>query len=113
MTCASCVARVERALAKLDGVSSAQANLATESVQVSFQAPATPEQIRATLDKAGYPAHESQVTLRVEGMTCASCVGRVEKVLNKAPGVVNASDPSQRYQAYQAKLNIRYKVFWE
>lgn len=91
MTCASCVARVERALAKLDGVSSAQANLATESVQVSFQAPATPEQIRATLDKAGYPAHESQVTLRVEGMTCASCVGRVEKVLNKAPGVVNAS----------------------
>ena len=91
MSCASCVARVERSLAKLEGVSSAQANLATESVQVAFEAPATADQIRAALDRAGYPVRESHLTLRVEGMTCASCVGRVERVLNKTPGVVAAS----------------------
>ena len=91
MTCASCVARVERSLAKVGGVASAQANLATESVQVSFEAPATPAALKSVLDQAGYPVRESRVSLRVEGMTCASCVGRVERVLKKTPGVVDAA----------------------
>jgi Cu+-exporting ATPase len=90
MTCASCVNRVERALAKVPGVQSASVNLATESAAVRWAAPASPAAIEHAIEAAGYEVPHDSVSLAVEGMTCASCVARVEKALRRVPGVVRA-----------------------
>lgn len=90
MTCASCVARVERALTALPGVEGASANFGTGYVVARFQPPATRAQMAQALAEAGYPAVPETVTLAVEGMTCAACTGRVERVLKAQPGVASA-----------------------
>lgn len=90
MTCASCVARVERVLKAQEGVSAARVNLSTETAEVDFAEPATVAGMAAVLSKAGYPLRQGHVSLSVEGMTCASCVGRVERVLKAQPGVSEA-----------------------
>ncbi|MGV6811208.1 MAG: heavy metal translocating P-type ATPase [Brevirhabdus sp.] len=91
MSCASCVGRVERALRGLPGVKRADVNLANETAQVEFDAPATTEALINTLSRAGYPAATDDVVLDVENMSCASCVGRVERLLRAAPGVLDAA----------------------
>ena len=91
MSCASCVGRAERALKAVPGVDSAAVNLASETAQVDFQAPADIQSITQALDSAGYPAVTDTVTLTVEGMNCASCVGRVERALQAGAGVLSAS----------------------
>jgi Cu+-exporting ATPase len=91
MTCASCAARVERALGKLQGVSSARVNLAAESARLEYD----PERLRApeisaAVADAGYTPIVEEMEFPVRGMTCASCVGRVERTLAKIPGVIEA-----------------------
>ena len=90
MTCASCVARAERVLTALPGVTRAAVNLSTESAEVAFAAPATPEAMAQALAGAGYPVRQLRVTLAVAGMTCAACTSRVERVLRAQPGVAAA-----------------------
>lgn len=90
MSCASCVGRVEKALKAVPGVTDARVNLAAETATVDYAAPAGPEVLTAALAKAGYPARADQAVFVVEGMTCASCVGRVEKALKAVPGVTDA-----------------------
>ena len=90
MTCASCAGRVEKALAKVEGVSAATVNLATESASVSAAASTGLETLLAAVRRAGYEVPEQPVTLQIEGMTCASCAGRVEKALARVPGVLGA-----------------------
>jgi len=91
MTCASCVARVEKAIARVPGVLRASVNLATEKASVDAQSlqaqPAVVDAIRA----AGYAVPQQKVVLSIGGMSCASCVARVEKALNKVAGVSSAS----------------------
>jgi P-type Cu+ transporter len=92
MTCAACVARVERGLGKLEGVTLASVNLATEHATVTYDPAKTTSQ--ALLDKVvetGYTPLTDTVELGVTGMTCAACVQRVEKALRKVPGVIEAS----------------------
>ncbi len=91
MTCASCVGRAERALASVPGVSDVSVNLATESAQVTFDDTTNIDTLSDALTKAGYPAVVHEITLDVESMTCASCVGRVEKALNAGIGIKSAS----------------------
>ncbi|WP_226925243.1 heavy metal translocating P-type ATPase [Georgenia thermotolerans] len=101
MTCASCVNRVEKKLNKVPGVR-ATVNLATESAHVELAQDVPDADLLAAVEAAGYTAHVTrrrssapdpaaavarEVDLAVEGMTCASCVNRVEKKLNKVPGV--------------------------
>ncbi|AXA74474.1 copper-translocating P-type ATPase [Achromobacter insolitus] len=91
MTCASCVGRVEKALKAVPGVNKASVNLATERADITFEgAPDVAAAVQA-VQKAGYAVAESTVELSVAGMTCASCVGRVEKALKAVPGVSNAT----------------------
>ena len=90
MSCASCVGRVERALTALPGVQQASANFSTGEVRVDFTAPATRDEMAKTLAAAGYPVLPQSVTLAVEGMTCAACTGRVERILRAQPGVASA-----------------------
>ena len=92
MTCASCSARVERALNKLPGVKAAAVNLATERAEVHFDPQQLqPEQIAAAIAEVGYTPVLSEAELAVEGMSCASCVGRVERALRRTPGVIEAT----------------------
>lgn len=90
MTCASCVSRVEKALAKVPGVDRASVNLATESASVSASGQGDLATLRGAVEKAGYSVREDQASLSIEGMTCASCVSRVEKALRKVPEVTFA-----------------------
>jgi Cu+-exporting ATPase len=89
MTCASCVARVERAVAAVPGVQGASVNLATESLTVRG-APALAGAVGEAVVRAGYQVPRQTLTLAVEGMTCASCVGRVERALARTEGVLSA-----------------------
>lgn len=90
MTCASCVARVEKALNAVPGVAHANVNLATESAAVETHAPVPYAQLAAAVKAAGYDLRRETVRLRISDMTCASCVARVEKALLKVPGVLAA-----------------------
>lgn len=91
MTCASCVGRVERVITKTMGVSAANVNLATERADISFIS--TPD-ISATItaiENAGYEVVKDLINVNIKGMTCASCVGRVERALLTVPGVISAN----------------------
>ncbi|KAB8041747.1 heavy metal translocating P-type ATPase [Janthinobacterium aquaticum] len=91
MSCASCAARVEKALAGLPGVTQASINLATDTANISADRPIAAAAVQAAVEKAGYALASTDITLNVADMTCASCVGRVEKALLKVPGVLAAS----------------------
>ena len=88
MTCASCAGRVERALKAVPGVSAASVNLAVERAEV--RGIAAPETLVETVRKAGYDVPVQAQELVIEGMTCASCVARVERALQAVPGVTEA-----------------------
>jgi len=90
MSCASCVARVEKALVKVPGVKDASVNLATEIASVRTEPGVELAELRAAVDNAGYGVPEEQMRLSISGMTCASCVSRVERALKKTPGVTSA-----------------------
>ncbi len=92
MTCASCVARVEKSLSRVEGVSRASVNLATNTATVM----ADPEKTRmaslvSTIRDSGYEVPVQKTEFPVEGMTCASCVARAGKALLSVPGVLSAS----------------------
>ena len=108
MTCAACVRRVERSLGKVDGVTDASVNLATEKARVSFDpAVIAISDITSAIERAGYTIREipkasppqamppttqpGETVLPIEGMTCAACVRRVERALNKVDGVSQAN----------------------
>ncbi|MDN4547502.1 MULTISPECIES: heavy metal translocating P-type ATPase [unclassified Pseudomonas] len=90
MTCASCAGRVERALSNVIGASAVSVNLATEQARVQAPTGSLPALMDA-VEKAGYSVPQHSLELSIDGMTCASCVGRVERALNKVPGVKSVS----------------------
>jgi Cu+-exporting ATPase len=98
MTCASCAKAVERNVFKVDGVHSANVNLATEKLFIEFDDSLTDlYQIRAAVEKAGYEVREEadqafrEITLPISGMTCASCSNAVQRVIGKLDGVQEVS----------------------
>jgi P-type Cu+ transporter len=92
MTCASCVQRIQTGLSKVSGVTAAGVNLATEKATVTFDPLKTSAQdlVDAVRD-LGYSVAMKKNTLPVQGMTCASCVTRVEKSLRSIDGVLDAA----------------------
>ncbi|WP_175733906.1 heavy metal translocating P-type ATPase [Burkholderia ambifaria] len=102
MTCASCVSRVEKALAKVPGVTRASVNLATERATIDAAPDVSASRLAEAVQQAGYgatavtatppaPSRDLEFEFDIGGMTCASCAGRVEKALAAVPGVVRAS----------------------
>jgi Cu+-exporting ATPase len=91
MSCASCVARVERSLANIPGVQDVSVNFATEQASVRADRNVSMETLTAAVVKAGYSVARQSLHLKIEGMTCASCVSRVEKAMTQVPGVLSAS----------------------
>ncbi len=90
MSCASCVGRVERVLKALPGARDVAVNLATNRASLVLDGGADPAAVAAALADAGYPVPETESLLAIEGMSCASCVGRVERALAAVPGVTAA-----------------------
>ncbi len=91
MSCASCSGRVDRMLAALPGVSDVAVNLAAETAQMSVDAPTRVGEVAVALDTLGYPARRTTVTLNIASMSCASCVGRVDRALAVLPGVLEVN----------------------
>lgn len=91
MSCASCVGRVDRGLSALDGVSDVAVNLASETASLTITPPAQLGDVAEKLTEMGYPARTSSVTFNVASMSCASCVGRVDKALAAVSGVLDVS----------------------
>ena len=87
MTCASCAVRLEKTLAKVAGVKQAQVNLATEVATLNTAPDVSTEALVAAVRMAGFDVAQHQLDVDITGMTCASCVSRVEKGLAKLPGV--------------------------
>ncbi|AZQ68246.1 copper-translocating P-type ATPase [Silicimonas algicola] len=91
MSCASCVGRVDRTLAALDGVTDVSVNLAAETASFRVSDVSRVSDAAQALEVAGYPARRTRVTFDIEGMSCASCVGRVDRTLAAMPGVLSVS----------------------
>src|SRR3546814_16456365 len=91
MSCASCVSRIEKAIRAVPGVTSAAVNFAAERGDVTFTDASRPLAVVKAIEDAGYDAVMEPVELAIEGMSCASCVGRIEKALKNVPGVLEAS----------------------
>lgn len=92
MTCAACALRIEKGLQKLDGVETANVNLALEKSTVVFDPAKTSlDDIRSKIEALGYGVAADKVELNITGMTCAACSTRIEKGLNKMPGVLKAN----------------------
>jgi P-type Cu+ transporter len=91
MTCAACVGHVEKALLKTPGVTAAEVNLLANEARVTFlPSQANPDTLQQAIVDAGYEVPTQSVILPIRGMTCAACVGHVEKALLKTPGVTVA-----------------------
>jgi Cu+-exporting ATPase len=87
MTCAACAMRIEKQLNKLPGVE-ATVNFATERASVRYAtADTTAAKLVETIRKTGFEVPPATVELAIGGMTCAACAARIEKQLNKLPGV--------------------------
>jgi Cu+-exporting ATPase len=91
MTCASCVGRVELALSRLPGVTRASVNLATEKATLSSSSPLSVKAAVEAVEKAGYGVAQETLALSIGGMTCASCVSRVERAIGKLPGILKVT----------------------
>ena len=91
MTCASCALTIEEGLKRLPGVAQANVNLAAEKASVSFDPRmAGLSGITNAIQDLGYEPVMDKVTIPISGMTCASCVATLEKVLSQVPGVTRA-----------------------
>ena len=90
MTCGSCVARVEKAIRAVPGVSDVAVNLATERASVTAALDVSPAALTEAVERAGYAVGTETFDLVVTGLTCASCVARVERALKGVPGVSGA-----------------------
>jgi Cu+-exporting ATPase len=92
MTCASCVARIEKGLADVPGVHEVSVNLAMERATLTYDpARVGVEDITKAIEELGYDVPAEKLTLSIGGMTCASCVATIERALSAVPGVVRAS----------------------
>ena len=90
MTCAGCVRSVEKALTEVPGVRAAWANLTNQTATATLDRAVEPQVLADAVRKAGYGVPTDEFILKIEGMSCASCTGRVEKSLLAVPGVLAA-----------------------
>jgi len=92
MHCASCVDKVEKGLSALGGVTSATVNFASESAQIDYDPDAiSPDRFLDEISSLGYQPVLAKIIFPIEGMSCASCVQKVENALRKVPGTVEAN----------------------
>ena len=108
MTCASCVRRIEKALSRVEGIQEASVNLATERAKVVFDpSVATPDQMRAAVEKAGYAVGElptvETTTPRATDQKAAYRVGATGE--EASPPVAEAETADEHEQARQREID--------
>ncbi len=92
MTCAACANRIEKGLTRLEGVERADVNLALETAKITFESKQVSiDQLIAKVESFGYGIAKESAELALIGMTCAACANRIEKGLQKLPGVYKAT----------------------
>ena len=92
MTCANCVAAVERNAKKVPGVNEAVVNFASERVTINYDPElANPQAVIERIEKAGYGVPTATLELPITGMTCANCANTIQRRLNKTEGVLSAN----------------------
>ena len=92
MSCASCAAKVEKTLSGLNSIHKASVNFATEKVTISYDPKIGHiDEFIETIKGLGYEAVIKREVLPIQGMSCASCVEKIEKTLNNLNGVAHAS----------------------
>ena len=92
MTCAACATRIEKGLKKLEGVETANVNLALEKSSIKFDpAKINIVDIQQKIQDLGYEVVTEKAEFDITGMTCAACSARIEKGLNKLDGVMKAN----------------------
>jgi Cu+-exporting ATPase len=91
MSCASCASRIQNSLAKMSGVENAAVNFAAEKATIYYNpVEASVSEFIKLIKDQGYGVTVSKITIPVKGMTCASCVQKVQKVLSSLNGVLSA-----------------------
>lgn len=91
MSCASCVNTIEKSLQELEGVLEASVNLGQEIASVAYDPEKVQlENLEEAVRRSGYEVVSAKATVKVGGMTCASCVTSVGKALQKVEGVLSA-----------------------
>ncbi|MEZ4642001.1 MAG: heavy metal translocating P-type ATPase [Chloroflexota bacterium] len=108
MTCANCVAAVERNSKKVEGVTAANVNYASEKVTIVYDpALVKPQELTANviarIERAGYQVPTAELDLALLGMTCTNCAANIERALNKVDGVLDAT-----VNYANEKASIRY-----
>ncbi len=92
MSCASCASRIQNALAQIKGVDNAAVNFAAERATIYYNpSEASVSEFIKTIKDLGYGVSVSKITIPIKGMTCASCVKRVQDALSSLNGVISAS----------------------
>ena len=92
MTCAACATRLEKALLRVPGIETAAVNFALEQADVEIDpAQLSPSDIVAAVGRTGFAVPEDKFVFALDGMTCAACATRSEKVLSRVPGVSSAA----------------------
>lgn len=97
MSCASCAAKVEKALKQKEGVTNAHVNIAVEKATIDYNSnEVKKEELEKTIRDLGYGVlaetkDTQKLVLLIDGMSCASCSAKVEKHLNEQDGVSKAS----------------------
>ncbi|MBD3188617.1 heavy metal translocating P-type ATPase [Candidatus Bathyarchaeota archaeon] len=88
MTCAGCVASIEKAVRKVDGVNSVNVNLGDETARIAVDpGKDNDEEIERVISDLGYSIVRDSTEIQIGGMHCASCVSTLERVLGGLDGV--------------------------
>jgi Cu+-exporting ATPase len=92
MTCATCAVNIEESLSKLKDVSKVSVNFSTDSAHVEYDPEkVTLPDLEKAVREAGYNVVNQEMTIKVGGMMCATCVETIETALRALPGVVTAT----------------------
>ncbi|MBY4639561.1 heavy metal translocating P-type ATPase, partial [Gluconacetobacter entanii] len=89
MSCAACASRIEKVIRRVPGTTPS-VNFATAQATVGLAAPLTPSALAPVFEvvrKAGFDIPTQTLSLQLTGMSCAACASRIEKLLNRLPGV--------------------------
>ncbi len=90
MHCATCAITIEKSLSALEHVSGVTVNYGTDSAHIEYDPEkVTVREIEKAVRDAGYELANTDVTLRVGGMVCATCVQTIEAALRNLPGVLS------------------------